>query len=82
MFRSLPKRAMIPWLMGLLGPPPPPPRSYFSKSWYGASPPASCAWPWLCGAPAGNRWDSGARRLRTCTARPSMAVLPSCQESD
>jgi hypothetical protein len=31
MFRSLPKRALLSWLLGVLGPPAPPPRRYFSK---------------------------------------------------
>jgi hypothetical protein len=34
MFRSLPKRAVITWLLDLLGPPPPYPRRHFSKNWY------------------------------------------------
>jgi hypothetical protein len=33
MFRSLPKRALLSWLLGRLGPPPPPPRRHFGKSW-------------------------------------------------
>jgi hypothetical protein len=32
MFRSLPKRAVLSWLLHRLGPPPPPPRRHFSKS--------------------------------------------------
>ena len=33
MFRSLPKRTVIGWLLSLLGPPAPPPRRHFSKHW-------------------------------------------------
>jgi hypothetical protein len=40
MFRSMPKRAVIDWLVSLLGPPPPPPRCYFSRQreWYAHHP--------------------------------------------
>jgi hypothetical protein len=33
MFHSLPRRAVMAWLVAVLGPPPPPPRRYFSKEW-------------------------------------------------
>jgi hypothetical protein len=32
MFRSVPKRAVLAWLIRRLGPPPAPPRRYFTKS--------------------------------------------------
>jgi len=31
MFRSIPRRSVIDWLAGFLGPPPPPPRHHFAR---------------------------------------------------
>jgi hypothetical protein len=56
MFRSPPKRAVIAWLVGLLGPAPPPPRRYFSKSWNErVRRPADFGRPCHCQTPPGTR---------------------------